>query len=189
MTWRTWSGKRRVNRLNREQKAEVVEELHTKFANAKIAVVTDYRGMTVPVMDQLRKALRGKGGEYRVAKNTLLRRAVEGTPYTTLGDHFKGTTAVAVSSGDAVASAKVLADFSKDNPQFQVKMAAMSGKLLDMADLKALAALPPKEVLLAKLLAVMNAVPTNFVRVLGGVPRQFVYALQAVRDKKEESAG
>ncbi|MEW6219595.1 MAG: 50S ribosomal protein L10 [Thermodesulfobacteriota bacterium] len=174
--------------MNREDKADLVAELHEKFVQAQFAVVTDYRGMPVAVMEQLRRQLRTAGSEYRVAKNTLLRRAMQGTSYEALQGTLEGTTAVAVTNGDPVATAKVVTDFSKDNPAFVVRAGGLGGKLLTIEDVKALAALPGREILLAMLLGAMRAVPSGLVGVLAGVPRQFLNVLTAIKDQKEQAA-
>ena len=174
--------------MNREEKVAEVAELSGKFAKAKIAIVTDYKGLTVPVLQELRHNLRRNDAEFRVAKNTLLKRAVEGTEYMGLQEHFEGTTAVAVSYGDPVSPAKILTDFCKDHPELKIRQAALEGKLLSADDITSLSKLPSKEVLLGQMLSVMNAVPTGLVRVLSGVPRTFLYALQAIKEQKEQAA-
>ena len=173
--------------MNRDQKASVVAELRDKFAKATIAVATEYRGLSVPVFQQVRRELRNNNAEIRVAKNTLLRRAVEDTPYEGLREHFQGTTAVAVSYDDPVPAAKVLTEFVKEHPGLTIKGAVLSGKPLSQEDLIALAKLPSREVLLGQLLSDMQGVPAGFVRVLAGVPRKFLYLLQAVKEQKEHA--
>ena len=174
--------------MNREEKVAEVEELSGKFAEAKIAIVSDYKGLTVPVLQELRHNLRRNDAEFRVAKNTLLIRAVEDTEYKELQDQFVGTTAVTVSSGDPVSPAKILAEFSKDHPELKIRAALLDGKLLSVDDISALSKLPSKEILLGQMLSVMNAVPTGLVQVLSGVPRTFLYALQAIKEQKEQAA-
>lgn len=174
--------------MNREEKVAEVEELSGKFASAKIAIVADYKGLTVPVLQELRHNLRRNDAEFRVAKNTLLIRAVEETGYKDLQEHFVGTTALTVSYGDPVTPAKILIDFAKDHPELKIRSASLDGKLLSTQDIVALAKLPSKEVLLGQMLSVMNAVPTGLVRVLSGVPRTFLYALQAIKEQKEQAA-
>jgi large subunit ribosomal protein L10 len=174
--------------VTREEKVAEVEELSGKFAKAKIAIVADYKGLTVPVLQELRHNLRRNDAEFRVAKNTLLARAVEDTEFKGLQDQFVGTTAVAVSYGDPVSPTKILTDFCKDHPELKLRSALLDGKLLSVDDITALSKLPSKEVLLGQMLSVMNAVPTGFVRVLSGVPRTFLYALQAIKEKKEQAA-
>ena len=173
--------------MNREEKVAEVAKLSGKFAKAKIAIVADYKGLTVPVLQELRHNLRRNDAEFRVAKNTLLIRAVEDTEYKELQEHFVGTTAITVSYGDPVTPAKILADFCKDHPELKIRSASLDGKLLSAEDIISLSRLPSKEVMLGQMLSVMNAVPTGLVRVLSGVPRTFLYALQAIKDQKEQA--
>ncbi len=173
--------------MNREEKASVVEELSGKFSKAKIAIVTDYRGLSVPVLQELRHNLKRNDAELRVAKNTLLKRAVQGTDFEALQESFVGTTAITVSNSDPVSPAKIISEFSKDHPELSIRSAILSGKVLNQDDIKALAKLPDKEVLLGQLLSVMNAVPTGLVQVLSGVPRTFLYAMQAIEEGKQQA--
>lgn len=173
--------------MNREEKASIVSDLSEKFAKATIAVATDYRGLTVPALEAVRRELKKNNAEVQVAKNTLLRRAVAGTSFEAMQGHFSGTTAITLSYDDPVAPAKILSDFVKDYPKFAFKTAVLDGRVITEADLMALAKLPSRDVLLSKLLSVMQAVPTNFVQVLAGVPRKMLYLLQAVKDQKEQA--
>lgn len=170
--------------MNRDDKVAVIEELTSRLAHAKFAVVSDYRGLTVPVISQLRRELKQSNAEIRVAKNTLLRLAIKGTPFESMDPFLVGTTAVTFADGDPVAPAKVLVNFIKTNPKLEIKTAVLDGKLLTADDLKALSTLPGKDELRAQLLAVMLAVPTTFVRVLSAVPLKALYALQAIKDQK-----
>lgn len=174
--------------MKREEKASIVSELQKKFSQAKFTAVADYRGLKVLDLQGLRHELRRNDAEFKVAKNTLLTRAVQGTDFESLQDHFKGTTAVTMSFGDPVTPAKILSDFAKDHPGLTIRTAVLDGKLLSQEDIMALAKLPSKEVLLGQMLSVLNGVPTGLVQVLSGVPRTFVYALQAIKDQKEQSA-
>ena len=174
--------------MNREEKVAEVEELSDKFANAKIAIVTDYKGLTVPVLQELRHNLRRNDAEFRVAKNTLLIRAVEDTEFKGLQEYFVGTTALTVSYGDPVSPAKILSDFCKDHPELRIRSASLEGRILSADDITALSKLPGKDVLLSQMLSVMNAVPTGLVQVLSGVPRTFLCALQAIKEQKEQAA-
>ncbi len=173
--------------MNRDEKASVVEELSGKFADTKLAVVTDYRGLSVPVLSELRRALKQNNAEIRVAKNNLLRLAVKGTSFEAIDEYLKGTTAVTFATEDPVAPAKILVDFIKEHPELGIKTAVLDGKVLTADDLKALSKLPGKDQLRAQLLAVMQAVPTNLVGVLAAVPRKALYALQAVKDQKGDN--
>lgn len=168
-----------------EQKKAIALELHEKFAKAKVVIVTDYKGMDVAATNQLRRKLREAGIEYRVAKNSLLARASKDTGVEAISDQFKGPNAIALSYDDPVAPAKVLTDFMKANAKLEIKVGVLNGKALNVNDIKALSALPSRDVLLARVLSVMNAVPTSFVRVLSGVPVQFLNVLQAIKEKKE----
>lgn len=174
--------------MRREEKAEIVQELGGKFAKAKLAVLTDYRGMTVSSLQELRRELRQNSAEIKVAKNTLLHRAVEGTPFEPLRDHLQGNTALTLAESDPVAPAKILVKFAKDNPKLVIKSAVLEGKVLSAEDLTALSKLPGINELRAQLLGLMLAVPTGFVRVLNGVPQKAVYLLQAIKEQKEQQA-
>jgi large subunit ribosomal protein L10 len=171
--------------LNRESKAKKVDELKDTFAKAKFAVVADYRGLKVNEFEQLRVSLREQGGQIQVAKNTLLKLAVQGTDFEGLTQDFTGTTAVAFSFDEPVGSAKALADFTKENEALVVRSAIFEGKVLNADDLIALSKLPSKDQLLGQLCGVLAAVPTKLVRTLNAAPSNLVYALQAIKDQKE----
>lgn len=176
--------------MNREEKAGEVKALGEKLARSSIAVVTEYRGMKVVELQELRKELKAAGGDYQVVKNTLAKRSVVGTEYELLTKHFVGPVGVALGpKGDPVAPAKAIEKFKKDFPNvaLSVKAAALDGKLLGAEDLKALARLPGREQLLSMLLSVMNGPARSFVSVLAAVPRDFVGVLDAIRRKKEEA--
>lgn len=174
--------------MNRDEKATIVSELNDSFTRAKFAVVADYCGLKVSELQTIRRELRDCGSEIRIAKNTLLRRAVADTDNAKLVDDFTGTTAVIMSYDDPVGPAKVVAKFAEDHEKFVIRSAALEGEKLDVDGVVALSKLPTKEILLGQLLSVMNSVPTGLVQVLSGVPRTFVYALQAVKDQKEQAA-
>lgn len=172
--------------MNREEKANIVDDLSGKFAKAKIAIVTDYRGLTVAAFQEVRRELKKNNSEIRVAKNTLFRKAVKGTSFESMDSYLTGTTAVAVSYDDPIASAKILVEFIKNNQKLEIKGAIFNGKALTQEELVALSKLPSREILLSKLLSVMQAVPTNFVQVLSGVPRKMLYLLQSIKNQKEQ---
>jgi large subunit ribosomal protein L10 len=167
-----------------DKKKEIVEELHGKFSKSKIVVLTDYKGLNVAAITVLRKKLRDAGIEYMVVKNSLLARASENTDVEVLREHFKGPSAVAISYDDPVIPAKMLTEFARENDKLEVKVGMISGKLLNLSDLKTLSSLPSREVLLSQLLSAMNGVPTALVRVLNGVPQKLLYVLQAIKDQK-----
>ncbi|MFZ5797674.1 MAG: 50S ribosomal protein L10 [Desulfobulbaceae bacterium] len=171
--------------MNRDEKSSKVSELNETFSKAKFAVVTDYRGLKVTDLEKLRRELKKNDAQFQVAKNTLLRLAVKGTEHEGLSEFFTGTTAVAVSFADPVASAKALAAFSKEFEALQIRSAMLDGKVLSSADVVALSKLPGKKELQAMLLGTLAAVPTGLVRVLNGVPSKLVYVLQAIKEQKE----
>ena len=168
-----------------EAKQQIAEDLHDRFARSAIIVLTDYKGLDVTTINDLRRKLRESNIEYQVVKNTLLVRAAEDTEVALIKDHFKGPSAVAISYDDPVAPAKVLTQFAKDNNKLEIKVGVLNGKVLDLQAIKALATLPSKEVMLAQLLSTINAVPTSFVRVLAEVPRSLLNVLTAIKDQKE----
>ena len=173
--------------MNRDEKAAIVAELNESFSRAKFSVVADYCGLTVSDLEKIRRDLRQSSSEIRIAKNTLLRRAVTDTSCESLTDDFTGTTAIVMSYDDPVAPAKVLAKCAETYDKFQLRSAVLEGEKITIDDLVALSKLPSKEVLLGQLLSVMNGVPTAFVRVLSAVPQNLLYGLQAVKDQKEQA--
>ena len=173
--------------MNRDEKATLVSQLNGSFSRAKFSVVADYRGMKVSELQQIRRELKACDSEIRVAKNTLLKLAAAGTDSAVLTDDFSGTTAVVTAYSDPVGPAKVLTKFAEDNDKFVIRAVALEGEKIDRKRLDALSKLPSKEILLGQLLSVMNNVPTGLVQVLSGVPRTFVYGLQAIKDQKEQA--
>jgi large subunit ribosomal protein L10 len=170
--------------LNRQEKAVVVEEVSAKVAQAQSIVLVEYRGLEVAKITELRKAARAKGVYLRVLKNTLARRAVVGTPYEKLADHMVGPLMYGIST-DPVAAAKVINDFAKTNEKLVIKAGSLPNFMMDANGVKALAAMPSRDELLAKLLGTMQAPIATFVRTLNEVPTKFVRALAAVRDQKQ----
>jgi len=171
--------------LNRTEKKQVVESLHDSFSRSKIVILTDYKGLDVEHINELRRKLREAEVEYKVVKNTLIIRASEDTDAALIKDYFKGPSALAFSYNDPVAPAKVLTEFAKENEKLEIKIGVMNGKAISLDEIKALSALPSREVLLGQLLSVMNGVPTSLVRALSDVPTRLLNVLQAVKDQKE----
>ncbi len=171
--------------MNRDEKTSKVSVLNETFSKAKFAVVTDYRGLKVTEFEELRRELKKNDAHIQVAKNTLLRLAVKGTDYEMLTEHFTGTTAITVTYEDPVASAKALSGFAKKNEALVIRSAVLDGSALSADDVIALSKLPSKPELQAKMLGTMAAVPTGLVRVLSGVPRSFLYVLQAINEQKD----
>ncbi len=172
--------------MNKENKQQVVAELHEKLQRAQAVFLADFRGMNVGKATDLRNELRKAAVEYKVVKNTLLDLASRDTDKEALSPHYTGPTAVALSYDDPVAAAKVLSRFAKEQQAtFKLKAGVLSGKVISVADIQALADLPSREVLLAKLLGTLQAPTANFVGVLAAVPGSFVRALNAIKTKKE----
>lgn len=168
-----------------EDKQRIVEDLTERFAKANLVILTDYKGLNVPAMSDLRRKLKQAGVDYKVVKNTMMVRASENTPIAVLQSQFQGPSAVAISYQDPVAPAKILTKFADDSKKLEIRAAVLNGKLIDVNGVKALAALPSREVLLGQLLSVMAGVPTSAVRVLAGVPRALVNLLSALKDKRQ----
>lgn len=173
--------------LKRTEKAAVVEEIAAEVAKAQAIVVAEYRGLEVGSITALRKQARESGVYLRVLKNTLARRAITGTPFERLADQLVGPLIYGMSS-DPVSCAKVLNSFAKGNDKLVLKAGALPNVSLDANGVKALAMLPSREELLAKLLGTMQAPIVQFVRTLNEVPGRFVRVLAAVRDQKEQTA-
>lgn len=173
--------------LNLEQKQALVSEVSAKLANAQALIVAEYRGLNVERVTQLRSKARQSGVYLRVLKNTLARRAVQGTPFEKLSEQLVGPLMYGISE-DPVAGAKVLSEFAKENEQFVIKAGAMPGAVMSPQDIKALAALPSREQLIATLLGTLQAPMTKLVRTLNEVPGKFVRTLAALKEQKEKQA-
>lgn len=170
--------------LNRQEKAVVIEEVTARVAEAGAMVLAEYRGLEVGKITVLRKQARENGVYLRVLKNTLARRAVAGTPYEQLANQMVGPLMYGISV-DPVQAAKVLVEFSKSNDKLVIKSGALPGSVFDVAGVKALATMPSREELLAKLMGTMQAPVTKFVQTLNEVPGKFVRTLAALRDQRE----
>ena len=171
--------------MRKEEKQQIAEDLRERLSKSAIIVLTDYKGLDVAAMNDLRRKLRAEDIEYQVVKNTLLIRASEDNDIALIKDYFKGPSAIALSYDDPIAPAKVLSQFAKENNKLEIKAGVMNGQVLDANAIKALAKLPSREVLLGQLLSALNAVPTSFVRTIAEIPRGFVSVLAAIRDQKE----
>ena len=173
--------------LNLEQKQAVVSEVSAQLAKAQAVIVAEYRGLDVARVTQLRAKARQSGLYLRVLKNTLARRAVKGTPFESLTDQMVGPLMYGIAT-DPVAGAKVIAEFAKDNELFVIKGGAMPNTKMSDKDVKALALLPSREELIAKLMGTMQAPVAKLARTLNEVPGKFVRTLAAYRDAKEKQA-
>ena len=152
-----------------ELKQPIVQEISEMINGAQSVVVVDYRGLTVAEDTQLRKQLREAGVSYKVYKNTLVNRAVEGTEFESLRDSLEGPNAFAVSTEDATAPARVLAEFAKKAPNLEIKSGVVEGTFYDAEGMKTIASVPSREVLLSKLLGSIQSPITNLARVLNQI--------------------
>jgi len=173
--------------LNLEQKQAVVSEIAAQLAKAQAVIVAENRGLPVEVVTSLRAKARKSGLYLRVLKNTLARRAVKGTPFEKLTDQLAGPLMYGIAQ-DPVAGAKVLSEFAKDNERFVIKGGAMPNVLMSTKDVKALATMPSRDELLAKLVGTMQAPIVKLVRTMNEVPGKFVRTLAAVLAAKEKAA-
>ncbi|CBK41052.1 Fused 50S ribosomal proteins L10 and L7/L12 (modular protein) [Nitrospira defluvii] len=174
--------------MKKEEKATAIAELTEKFGRARLAILTECAGMPVNQMTELRRQLRGAKAEYCVIKNTLAVRASTGTILADAKDHFKGPTGLVIGYDDPVLPAKILRDFiqaEKRSEKIKVTVGVLEGRLVQAADLNAIAQLPKKEVLIAMLLSAMQGPIRGVVYALSGVLSKFVRVIAAIQDKKK----
>ena len=165
----------------KEDKVSLIKE---KIDKAQVAIVTEYKGLTVEEITKLRRSLQKDGGDYMVTKNTLAKLAIKGTPYEVLAETLKGPIAIAFGFEDQVAPAKALSAFIKETKKGEILAAAMDGKLMSAADAKALANLPSKAELYAKMLGCINSPASGIANSVNAVMSALVRAMAAVRDSK-----
>ena len=170
--------------MNRNDKQRVIDDLHAAWSESTSGVVAQYRGLTVSQMGDLRRRLHQADVSLQVVKNTLARRAAEGTDFKVAEELFTGPVAIAYGS-DPVGMAKAISEFAKTNDALQIMGGVLEGKAIDASGIKALASLPSREVLLSKMLGSMQSPISGFVRTLNGIPGSFVRVLAAVRDQKQ----
>jgi large subunit ribosomal protein L10 len=175
--------------VTKAKKIEQMEELSAELKGASSAIVATFNKMTVSQDFELRKAVRGAGAKYRVVKNTLAERAAKGTKVESGFKDLSGVTSVAYTSGDPVALAKALSKYVKDNPELSFKAGVVDGQPVSVKDIDALAALPSKEEIYAKLLMLMNAPGTQLAQVINAVARNVAVVLgQGVEKGKFKEA-
>ena len=162
-----------------QAKAESIEALKERLGSAKTAVLTEYRGLSVQQISDLRKQLKVAAAEYKVVKNRLARLAVKDSPLDALGPHLKGPTGLAFTKQDPVAVAKALQTFVRTNPQLQIKLGLVEGKVLQPADLKALADLRSKEQIRSQIVGAVQGPMAQLVSLLQAPLRELVYVLEA----------
>jgi len=171
--------------LNLEQKKAIVAEVAEVASNALSAIAAEYRGLTVSEMTELRRQAREANVYLRVVKNTLARRAVEGTDYACMQEGLVGPLLLAFSQEDPGAAARVISDFAKEHDQLVVKMVALNGKLLDPSEITTLAKMPTYEQAISMLMGTMLAPVQKLATTLNEIPGKLVRTLAAVRDAKE----
>ena len=171
--------------LRLEQKQAIVAEVNEVAGSALSAVLADYRGLNVEQMTDLRAKARSSGVYLRVVRNTLARRAVEGTEFECLDEALVGPTLIAFSQEDPGSAARLLKDYAKENEALEVKALSIGGDLLDAGALDRVAKLPTRDEAIATLMAVMQAPITKFARTLNEVPGKLVRTVAAVRDQKQ----
>lgn len=175
--------------VTREKKAEQVEKLSKELQQVSSLVVTTYSKLTVAQDYELRKTLRASGAKYAVVKNTLAERAAKGTKAEGVLKDLAGVTSIAYTSGDPVALAKALSKYAKDNPEFTFKAGVVEGRVISIDEIKALATMPSKEEIYAKLLFLINAPAQRLVTAMNAVGRSLAVVVnQGVEQKKFKEA-
>jgi large subunit ribosomal protein L10 len=180
-------GRQATGKGPREDKVDKVAAIRKKMEEVSTGVLFDYRGLTMAQMTALRRRSRESGVEFSVVKNNLLHRAVEGTSFEPLQDHLEGPVSMAVTAGDPAAPAKLLNDFVKEASIGQITGGVLDGKFLDVDEIKALADLPPRDVLIGQVVGLMDSQVASLPRLLNALVTKLLYALQAIANQKETS--
>jgi large subunit ribosomal protein L10 len=169
----------------REQKQKDLEALTEQFQKAQAAMIVGFNKLTVSKDQELRNQLREAGVRYEVVKNTLARKAAEGTPFEQAAEHFKGVTAIAMSEGDPVNLSKAISKFTKANPDvFKFKVGVVEGRVVALGDVEAIASLPSKEELISKIMFLINCQAQRLVTVLSAVPRNLAIVVRQIGEQK-----
>jgi len=171
------------------QKQQDLNALTEQFQKATAAMLVGFNKLTVAKDQELRNQLREAGVRYEVVKNTLARKASEGTPFEQAAEHFKGVTALALSEGDPVGLSKAISKFTKANPDiFTFKVGIVEGRVVNIGDVEAIASTPPKEVLISKIMFLINCQAQRLVTVLSAVPRNLAIVVKQIGDQKGEGS-
>lgn len=174
--------------MRKEQKTAVVDQLSDRFKRASIALVSEYRGLTVAETTEVRRKLRAARGELKVAKNTLIRRAIKDTAFAPLEEKLGGPVGLIISSEDPVEIAKTVVSFREYGEKFKLRGGVVGGKALSPEEVQALATLPPREVVLAQLLGLLQAPATRLVRLLNEPGCALARLVDAIGRKNGEAA-
>ena len=173
--------------MNRKEKEQIISDFNKKIEGYKAVVLTHYRGLNVDQMNHLRKRLREEKVSYHVIKNTLMRLASKGTDLEKLGDYFEGPTAIAISYGDPILLAKVLLEFIKTQPSLEIKVGLIEGRVAPPEEVKALATMPSREVLLAQILGEIQTSGGQVMGAILSILQQMLGIIQARVDQLAES--
>ena len=173
--------------MKKAQKQGVIDDLNLKLKTAKSAIITDYKGLTVAEITDLRNELRKSSTEFKVVKNTLAIRAAKGTAAEKLVEHMQGPTGLVLGYGDAVAPTKAIIDYAKKQAKLKIKVGVVEGQLVDADALKAISMLPSREGLLSQMAAGFQAPASQMVRLLNATVARLGYALTALQDKKSQA--
>jgi large subunit ribosomal protein L10 len=179
---------RRSGALNRREKEQIISDLHQQVEGVKAVVLTNYRGLNVEQMNQLRQRLREEKISFNVVKNTLMKLASKGTDLEKLDDYFEGPTAIAISYGDPIPLAKILSDFQKTQPLFEIKAGVIEGRVTPPEEVKALASMPSREIILTQILGGIQTPGIQLAGVLLSVLQQVLNVIQARVDQLATSS-
>ncbi len=171
--------------MSRAEREKQIEVLHELFDDVGMGILVDFRGMTVSDLTSFRTQLRDQEATFKVVKNRLCIRAVEGTPFEAVVEHFAGPVGILYTNSDPVGPAKVLADLIREKKNLSPKVGILAGKVISIDEIKMLANLPDRDTLVAQTLATCQAPASNFVRLMAEIPTSLVRVLEAVRNRKE----
>lgn len=172
--------------MKKSEKIEISTGLSERLSKAKAIILTEYRGLKVSEITEIRREMRKNAAELKVVKNRLVKKAIAGSDWSPLESHLKGPLALAISDQDPVIVSKILAKYAESFPALKIKVGSLRGsKILESKEIEALSKLPSKEELYAKLLGTLMAPASGLVRVLQGVPQKLAIALKAIADKKQ----
>lgn len=174
--------------MDRGKKEILVDDMKGRLAKARATFLVNYQGIDVETLNSIRRELQRVNTEFRVVKNRLLKRASQDTQTACIQEHFVGPCAIAVTYEDVVGPAKILVDRDKKLKHLKLKVGQIGGKAIGVEDIKRLAELPSREVLLSHVLAAMQGVPTSLVRVLNGVVLKLLYVLKSIETQKHDGS-